>query len=149
MLPTSALFSLPFDHFASVGKIVLVVCLKRLALIILPRRLSLILTIRWHDISLHSMLLRMVCATLQNLVYHRSRDVWAAYQAMQDSHLCPSRELVEITCSVIMTTWSSVQYPGVWNTVLPQSDNSCKCLPLLIQYPELLNYYRMVCCCEI
>jgi len=33
--------------------------------------------------------------------------------------------------------------------VLPQSDNPCKCLPLLIQHPQLLSYYRLVSCCEI
>jgi len=32
---------------------------------------------------------------------------------------------------------------------LPQSDNSCKHLLLLIQYPELLSCYCMVCSCEI
>jgi hypothetical protein len=37
----------------------------------------------------------------------------------------------------------------VWNCVFPQADNPCKCLPVLIQYPEPLSFYRLVCCCEI
>jgi len=31
---------------------------------------------------------------------------------------------------------------------MPQSDKPCKGLALLIQYPELLSNYCMVCCCE-
>jgi hypothetical protein len=68
---------------------------------------------------------------------------------MQDSHLSHSGELAEITHSVIIIIGSSVQYPCGWNSVLSKSDNSCKCLPLLIQHPEHLRYFLMICCCEI
>ena len=54
-------------------------------------------------------LLGLVLVTLQIVVYHRSRDVRSGHQAMQDSPLSHSRELVEITLSIIITTRSSVQ----------------------------------------
>jgi len=53
--------------------------------------------------------LRMVLTTLQNPVYHRRRDVRSVHQTMQNSHLSHSRELVEITRSIIITIGSSVQ----------------------------------------
>jgi len=102
-----------------------------------------------HDVSTLGKLLRIVVLTLQNAEYHRSCDVWSAHQAMQDSYLNHSRELVEITRSVIITTGSSFQSQCVRDSVLPELDNLCKGLALLIQYPELLSHYHMVCCCEI
>jgi len=108
-LLTSAFFSIPFDYFASVGEIVLFECLKRRPLNTLPRWLSCILTTWWHNVSLLCKLLHIVYLPLYNPVYPWSHDVRSAHQAMQDSHLCHSRELVQITRSVIITTWSSVQ----------------------------------------
>jgi len=94
-------------------------------------------------------LFHLVLPKLQAAVDPRSRDVWSAHQAMQDSHLCDSRDLGQFTRSGIITTASSVQLPFVWDSVLPQPDNPCNGLALLIQYPELQSYYCMVCCCEI
>jgi hypothetical protein len=51
----------------------------------------------------------MVLTILQNAVYHRRRDVWSVHQTMHDSHLSHSRELVQITRSIIITIGSSVQ----------------------------------------
>jgi len=98
------------------------------------------------------MLCKLHCMVLpihQNVVYHWSRDLWSAYQAMYDSHFSHCRELLDITRSVIITTGSSVQLASMWNSVLPQSENPSKDLALLIQYPQLLSYYHMVCCCVI
>ena len=94
-------------------------------------------------------MLCMVLSTLHNAVSHRRHDVWSVHPTMQAFHLRYSRELAEITRSVIITIWSSVRQPWVWNSVLPQSDYLCKCLELLIQYAELPSTYCMVCCCEI
>jgi len=103
------IFSIPFAYVASVGEIVLVECLERCTLISLPWSWSFILTIWQHKVSLLCKPLRMVLMALQNPVYHRRRDVWSVHQTMQDSHLSHSRELLEITCSVIITIGSSVQ----------------------------------------
>jgi len=75
------------------------------------------------NISMLRKLLRVVLLTLQSAVYHWSHDVQSAHQVTQDSPLCHSRELVEITHSDIITTGSSVQSPCVWDSVLPESDN--------------------------
>jgi hypothetical protein len=91
----------------------------------------------------------MVFITLQTRVPHQSREAQSAPQAMQYIYLCYCTELEKITHSAIITTWSSVQWPGVWNSVLPKSDNPCNCLALFIHYAELLSYYCMVCCCGI
>jgi len=105
--------------------------------------------IRLQRVSILCQHIGMVLTRLLNLVNHRRRDLWSTHHAVHDSHLGHSREYVEITCVVIVATRTRIQSPCVWNSVLPQPDNSCKCLPLLIQYPELLSYYCMVCCCEI
>jgi len=93
--------------------------------------------------------LHIVLMIIQNPVYHRRHHVQSAHQTMQNSHLSHSRELVEITRSVVVTIGTSVQSPCVWKSVLPKSETLGKYLMLLIQYPELLSYYRMVCCGEI
>jgi len=109
ILPTSTLFPIPFAYFASFGEIVLVEYVMRRTLSTLPRELSFIHTIWRQEMSMLRKLLCMVFATLENLVDHRSRDVRSAHQAMQDSHLSHSWQLVEVTGSVIITTGSSVQ----------------------------------------
>jgi len=91
----------------------------------------------------------MVLKTPQKPVCHRCHDVQSAHQIRNDSHLTHCRELVEITGSVIITIGSTVQYPWVWNSALPQSDNPCKYLLLFIQYPQIQSYYRIIYFCEI
>jgi hypothetical protein len=86
----------------------------------------------------------MVLLTLKKAEYHCCRDVRLVHQTMQDSQLSHSRELVEITRSVIITIGADVQYPCGWSSVLPQSDNLCNGLPMLIQRAESLSYYRII-----
>jgi len=145
----SACVSIPFDYCASVGEIVLVEYLMRHTLISLPGYLSFILTNSRHKVSMLCKPLCMVLLTLQNPIYHCLCDVQTAHHPMQDSHFSHCRELVGITRTVIISIQFSVQYPCVSNSVLPQSHNLCKYLALLFQYPELLGYYCMVCCCGI
>jgi len=85
----------------------------------------------------------MILRPPQNLVHHREHNVWWADPAIQDSHLWHSRDLVEITWSDIIITEVSIQLQYVLNSILPQPDNPCKCLALLIQYPDLLFDYRI------
>jgi len=93
--------------------------------------------------------LRIVLVTLKNLVYHHRQNVLLVHQAIEDSHWSNSRELVDITSSIIITIRSRVPYLCVWNSVLPQLGNPCKCLALRILYAQFLSDYCMVCSCEI
>jgi len=70
-----------------------------------PSELLFILRNWLQNISLLSKLRCIVLLTLRNQVYDRSHDFWSAHQAMQDSHLCHSIELVVITGCDIITTW--------------------------------------------
>jgi hypothetical protein len=54
-------------------------------------------------------LLCMVLPTPQNPDYHCRHDVRSVHRTMQDPHLSHSRELMEITRSVIITIGSSAQ----------------------------------------
>jgi hypothetical protein len=105
----SDLFPMPFDYFASVGEIELVECFNRHTLITPLRWLAFVLTIWWYHVSMLCKLLEWVLLTLQNTLLHWHCDVQVAHQIMEDSHLSHSRERVEITCSVINTTGSSIQ----------------------------------------
>jgi len=110
--------------------------------------LSSILTIWQQNCSLLHILLRMILTNLQHLVNHPGHDVWLAYQVMQDSHFWNTRELLGITRSIIITTGSSVQYPSMCKSILPQPDCQCQYPAWLIQYSEHLCYYCIVCCSQ-
>jgi len=58
------------------------------------------------------MLRKLLCMVLQilpNVEYDLHRDIRSAHHAMHDFRLNHSREIVEITYSVIITTVSSIQ----------------------------------------
>jgi hypothetical protein len=52
--------------------------------------------------------LGMALARLQNQANHRRLDVQSTHQAMQDSPLCDTRVLVEITCAGIICTTTHI-----------------------------------------
>ena len=67
------------------------------------------LSIRLQHVSILCQPLCMVLSSIQNVVYHRRRDVQSTHHAMQDSHLRNFRELVEITRVVIVPTRTCIQ----------------------------------------
>jgi len=91
----------------------------------------------------------MFLMRLQNAVNHQRHAHRSTHEAVQNTHLGHTSEIVEITCAVIVATRISIQYPSVWCSVSPQPDNVCKCLPLLIRCPELPSYFCMVSCSKI
>ena len=98
-----------FWLFVSVKKIMVVKFLKRRTLIICPNNLWWWFIRLQHVVSTLCQQLCMVLTTLQNPENHRHPDVWSTHQAMQDSHLGHSRELMEITRAVIIATRTHIR----------------------------------------
>jgi len=102
-----------------------------------------------HCVSILGQTLYMVPSRLENLVIHQCHDVWSPHEAVWESVLGLSTVLIEITQADLIATRSCIESPCVWYSVSLLLDNLCKCLLLLIQYPELLSHYCMDCCCKI
>jgi hypothetical protein len=83
--------------------------------------------------------LGMVLTRLQKLVNHRLFGLSSSHHAKQNSHFNHYSVLVEITCTGFIVTSTHIQQPGVWYSGIPQLDNLCNCLALLIQYQTFLS----------
>lgn len=76
--------------------------------------------------------------SLQNAACHQFHDIQLPHWTVRDSHVGISGVLVSIACCDILADETCIELPYVCNRILPQSDNQCKYLVLLIYYSNRL-----------